>query len=917
MWRRIAILAGLLPLLFVASNPIKAASFHIIINNHFDGENPSTWFIDQDGDGYGNPSISVTDSIMPTGFVSENTDCNDSDATIHPMAQEICNSIDDDCSGIADDHPVVQPINPAWQSALGGSRDDEGRSVIACRNGGYLIAGCSNSTDGNLTAWYGNNDAWLMRLDDNGALLWQQSYGNTGDDYANIVMQTRDNGFLFAGPSNSSLNQNEGSHGSQDFWIVKIDSSGVIQWQKFYGGTMADVPLAMDVTPDGGYVIAGTTYSNDGNATGNHGGGDYWVIKIDSGGTLQWQKTLGGSAYDFAHAVVATRDSSYLVAGYARSSNGDVALNNGQEDLWILKLDRNGSLLWQKSYGGTGGDGATAARQTADGGYLLTGTTHSYNIDVVGSHGGHEIWLVKIDGSGNMQWSKCFGGTSHDDAADLKICNDGGAILAGITTSVNGDVTENNGISDYWLVKVNESGSMEWQTSLGGSAEDVSSSVDQDQDGNFIVTGYTLSNNGDVSGNHGSMDAWILKVIAPQFGTYYLDADGDSFGSPESSVLACSAPAGFVHNQDDCNDSDPHVFPGQTEVCNGIDDDCDSYADENSMIASITPLATVTICSASNLNLVCANAGEGYTYQWTKYGVDLPGETNSTMQVNTAGMFAVRVNQNGCSSTSPATIVKLTDPIAPVSPSGTVTTCNGKKINFNTSEFPGMAFQWYSGTKSIPGATQNNYSTTAQGNYFITVTDITGCSFTSATSTLVSYAAPNATITVSGSTNICNTGSVTFTVPSATGNLYQWYKDNAAMYGATLNTYTATQAGSYKALVTSVQGCTKYSPSKNVKSCREEGETATLPNSAIEAFPNPTTGEFFIRIPDGFEPEDHASLMLVNSLGQVIQSEMVLINEPARWYPLQFPAGTIPGIYSVFLFTEKQKSTTKIVVIYP
>jgi hypothetical protein len=890
-----------------------ANAHHVSAILRIDGE-PATWYADLDQDGFGDPLNPVVDTLAPEGFIADGTDCNDLDPAMNPGMTETCNGIDDDCSGIADDHPEISAIVPSWQKALGGSRDDECRSVIACSGGGYLIAGSTNSTDGDVTASFGKKDAWLVRLDGNGNVLWQQAYGGSGDDFANVVRQTSDGGFLFSGPSNTMAGGVTGGHGSQDFWVVKTDSIGAVVWQKCYGGTLADVPLALDLAPDGGYVIAGTTYSNDGDVSGNHGGGDYWLIKIDSAGTLIWQKAFGGTAYDFAHAVAADRDSGYILSGYARSGNGDVLLNNGQEDMWILKLDRNGNLLWQKSYGGTGGEGALAVRQTTEGGFVLTGTTHSFNIDVVGSHGGHDVWVVKINSTGDLEWTRCLGGSSHDDAADLQLCDDGGFVIAGITTSADGDVTVSRGMEDYWMVKLNETGSLEWQVTAGGTDEDISCSIDQDDAGNFILAGYTSSVDGDVTGSHGKTDAWVVKVAPPAYSTFYLDADGDSFGTDDSVFVACTAPDGFVANHNDCNDFDFAVFPGQTEICNGIDDNCNSYTDENGVAATISPLATVTVCSSSLLVLTCNNSGEGYSYQWKKYGVDLPGATDPTYQVNSPGAYSVELISGGCTSNSPATIIKFTDPVAPISPSGTITSCNNKSVNFSTSEFAGMMFQWYTSSEAIPGATRNNYTASGSGSYSVQVSDITGCSFTSSTATMQVNAAPVTSLTVTGSTNICNSGSVTFSVPYTYGNLYQWQKDNAAISGATLNSYTATEAGTYKVLVSTSQGCTKYSTSKTVKSCRTADGNLPQPYP-LDVFPNPASRQISFRVPDELLPAEVVTIRLVSPWGETVLTEQLLITDAQPFLMLELPEHLPPGVCHLLLSTAWGGAATGFVVM--
>jgi len=286
-----------------------------------------------------------------------------------------------------------------WQKTFGGNKNESALAMDATLDGGSIIAGYTTSSNiGDVGTTQGLSDYWIIRLNADGQMVWKKILGGTGDDQAEAIKQTADGGFVIAGYSSSANGDVTGNHGLQDFWIVKLDSSGNLQWQKSYGGSASDVPYALDITDDGGCIVVGDTHSNNGNVTGNHSSGDYWIIKLDMNGNLQWQKSYGGTAFDFAHAIAHSNDGGYIVSGYARSVDGDVILNHGQEDMWILKLDHNGNIVWQKSFGGTGGEGASSAAQTLDGGFILTGVTHSYNVDVVGNHGGHRLVGSVVDG---------------------------------------------------------------------------------------------------------------------------------------------------------------------------------------------------------------------------------------------------------------------------------------------------------------------------------------------------------------------------------------------------------------------------------------------------------------------------------------------------------------------------------------
>ena len=287
-----------------------------------------------------------------------------------------------------------------------------------------------------------------------------------------------------------------------------------IQWQKSLGGTGYDEATSTQQTNDGGYIVAGESLSNDGDVTGNHGWLDYWIVKLAATGAIQWQKSLGGTGYDEANSIQQTNDGGYIVAGRSESNGGDVTGNHGTSDSWIVKLDATGSIQWQKSLGGINGDVAKSIQQTNDGGYIVAGESDSNDGNVTGNHGNGDSWIVKLAATGSIQWQKTLGGTEEDYAYSIQQTNDGGYIVAGASYSNDGDVTGNHGDYDSWIVKLDVAGAIQWQKSLGGTNPDVAHSIQQTNDGGYIVAGYSESNDGDVTGNHGNGDYWIVKLGA-------------------------------------------------------------------------------------------------------------------------------------------------------------------------------------------------------------------------------------------------------------------------------------------------------------------------------------------------------------------------------------------------------------------
>ncbi|MGU3375440.1 T9SS type A sorting domain-containing protein [Chryseobacterium sp. M5A1_1a] len=408
-----------------------------------------------------------------------------------------------------------------WQKSLGGSLSELGYSIQQTTDGGYIVAGVASSTDGDLTENKGSGDYWIVKLDSSGNIQWQKSLGGTDNEIAYSVQQTVDGGYIVAGVSSSNDGDVTGNHGSQDYWVVKLDTIGNIQWQKSLGGSSYDFAKSVWQTADGGYIVAGASSSNDGDVTGNHGGQDYWIVKLDANGNIQWQKALGGNGWEDAVAIQQTNDGGYIVAGSTvESTNGDVTVSYGNYDYWAVKLDINGNIQWQKSYGGIGDDIAYSIQQTTDGGYIIAGTSADSVTGEIPTYPGiPDYWIIKLDHNGNIEWHKLLGGSYHDNTQAIRQTQDGGYIVAGWSVSTDGQVTGNHGNGDYWIAKLNSTGNLQWQKSLGGSSVEYLSSIEQATDGGYIIVGYSLSTDGDLTGNHGALDYWVVKLASSQLST--------------------------------------------------------------------------------------------------------------------------------------------------------------------------------------------------------------------------------------------------------------------------------------------------------------------------------------------------------------------------------------------------------------
>ena len=356
------------------------------------------------------------------------------------------------------------------------------------------------------------------------AIQWQNTIGGSSFDALYSIQQTADGGYILGGYSLSNIsgNKTENSLGQSDYWIVKLNATGTIQWQNTIGGNGPDGLKSLQQTADGGYILGGYSYSDiSSDKTENSiGNGDYWVLKLDAAGAIQWQNTIGGNNDEDLKFLQQTADGGYILGGYSFSNiSGDKTENsNGVADYWVVKLGASGAIQWQNTIGGSGADFFTSLQQTADGGYILGGSSNS-NISgdkTENGIGNGDYWVVKLDATGTIQWQNTIGGSGSDAITSVHQTADGGYIVGGFSDSdISGDKTENSlGGDDFWVVKLNEAGGVQWQKTIGGSSDDVLYILQQAADDGYILGGWSNSNiSGDKTENsNGEIDYWVIKL---------------------------------------------------------------------------------------------------------------------------------------------------------------------------------------------------------------------------------------------------------------------------------------------------------------------------------------------------------------------------------------------------------------------
>lgn len=408
----------------------------------------------------------------------------------------------------------------------GGSEDDTFHDVTATSDGGFIALGYSQSIDGDITDNANQvNMYWLVKTDSEGNIQWSKTYGGTDDDRGEEVIQTSDGGYAMVGYSRSSDGDVSNNEGFQDHWVVKLDAQGEIQWEKSYGFPGSDQAFSIIQTSDGGYFTSGfldvTASNGDGNdfaASENnntratlHGVGEFWGHKLDANGNKEWRRYFGGTNNDRAYATVQADDGGILMVGASESNDFDISDSNGSYDFWAVRLDASGNLVWERSFGGSEIDIAFATTKTADGNYVIAGDTRSNDGDITEFNGNADVWVIKINDQGSLLWEKTLGGTSFDSARAV-VATANGVAITGSSRSNDIDVTSNGGQNDIWIALLDDNGNLQDQRAIGGDGIDFGLGIASNNQGEIIIAGETQSNTGELTSSNGSLDAVLIKI---------------------------------------------------------------------------------------------------------------------------------------------------------------------------------------------------------------------------------------------------------------------------------------------------------------------------------------------------------------------------------------------------------------------
>lgn len=411
------------------------------------------------------------------------------------------------CDAASITTPGDDDEDPGSVSALiaGGSDEDFGTSVIQTSDGGFLVVGSFSSVDGDFGGRsIGSQDLFAMKLNAAGNIDWLRSYGGNNIDGATDVIEDSAGNFVIAGFSQSNTGNFTGlNRGNLDAALIKITPDGTFLWARSFGGSSNELATAVVEGPNGGYVLTGNTRSVDGNFSNrSNTSSDIFLILTDFNGQPAWFRTYGGTADDEGLDLTITAQNRIAVTGFFESSNGTFSnLQLGGASFFVLETELNGSLSGLTTYGGSGNDIANSIIATADGGFAVAGASNSNSFHFDGlNRGDYDAFIMKLNAGRSIEWVNSFGGSGFDQAFTVIQTLEGDYRIAGESNSNDGNLENlNRGNLDLFLISVSSDGDVMFTRSIGGSDDDSAQSLIELTNGNFALTGYTRSTDGDFS----------------------------------------------------------------------------------------------------------------------------------------------------------------------------------------------------------------------------------------------------------------------------------------------------------------------------------------------------------------------------------------------------------------------------------
>jgi len=393
---------------------------------------------------------------------------------------------------------------------VGGDGDDVGNDIVLLADGGVVIAGYTTSSEGTFFSSHGQEDFLIARFDKDLELIWWKAYGGSKRDVAQALTATRDGGFVLAGLTESSDGDVTGNKGLGDFWVISVSSTGELEWQKTFGGSGQDQAYDVVETPEGNILVAGYTRSDNGDVIGYDWGEDFWIIELGRDGELLRQWLAGAyRSEDCAKKIAIGDDGSIYVVGYYAFRDCNVRCNYVEEQMSVLKIGSDGVIQWFNQYGDYWPEAGIDLLVADNGNIVVVGEEESGVSLLTSGLGGKDFWIAYISPDGTAISSNNFGGSFTDIANGVVQVGEDEFIVAGYSTSSDKDVVGNHGMADGWIIRVNTAGKILDKLAVGGSKDDAILSVFS-RDKTLYFTGYSTSSE---MGSSGGRDLFIFTVI--------------------------------------------------------------------------------------------------------------------------------------------------------------------------------------------------------------------------------------------------------------------------------------------------------------------------------------------------------------------------------------------------------------------
>ena len=727
---------------------------------------------------------------------------------------------------------AAAPPAMEWQRCLGGSLLDNPGEMIRSKDGNILLVANTTSHNGDITSFHGSTDIWLTKLDSTGNIIWEKSFGGSSTDIATGLLELSNGNLILTGYSSSANGDFPSNRGNFDAFIICTDNHGNIQWSRVFGGSLPDLIYSCIQSSDGGFILGGGSYSSNGNLTQNNGEQDIWLLKTDCNGNLLWQISVGGNRLDVCYSLEQDDNGNIYACGTSNSSSGNVIATHGNYDLCVSKFDVNGNPLWSNTYGGSEYETAQTILIDSQKKIFIGGYSLSSNGDLTGNFGMGDSWLIRINSNGNLLDQMNMGGSGNDYLFSILETTDGGYLFA--SGSGSGDFQVNNplGAEDIWLMKADSAMNFEWSKNFGGTGNERPLCVIPNSQDGFLIAGYTFSNNNDVSGGHGSSDIWLLN-------------------------LACLQPLAFF----------------------------------------TTP---PTICINSTLPLI-DQSHAGSTYNWLLNNTSISTLRNSTVSLINTGYQHLTLNVQTCTFSSSYNVDVYVyncnlPQIAITSSDKSI--CAGDEIMFSDASTNASSWLWtFPGGNPSSSILQNptvQYNQAGTYSVYLTATNAYGDqSVTKYNYITVNQLPMKPEITIQGNLLL-----------SSPAVHYQWFVSSQPILSAQSQNYHAATGGYYSVQIEDINGCSSESDSIYYTM------TSTIDQSlkeTVSVFYNISTKEIDLI----FSQPLNGKIELFSSSGQLLK-EIIFTKSKQS---LSVGIDEVPvGIYHVFLQTGNAGSFSKSII---